>query len=94
MSDTHMVPAARPDVAVPRALERLRAADLIVHAGDWSTWRRSALAFGALGPPVVGVPGNVEEAGGAGGASGDRRDRGGRRADRRWCTTAERGGPA
>jgi putative phosphoesterase len=58
ISDTHM---PRKGLALPAACaERLRAADLIVHAGDWSSMDALALVRG-LGPPVVGVRGNVEE---------------------------------
>jgi putative phosphoesterase len=59
ISDTHLVPGRAR--ALPAAcLERLRAADLIVHAGDWSAMEAVALVSG-LGPPLVGVHGNVEE---------------------------------
>lgn len=44
----------------PACVERLRAADLILHAGDWSSMDAVALVRG-MGPPVVGVRGNVEE---------------------------------
>ena len=58
ISDTHM---PRRGLALPPAcLERLRAADLIVHAGDWSSMDAVALVRG-IGAPVVGVRGNVEE---------------------------------
>jgi predicted phosphodiesterase len=59
ISDTHMPRGARrlPDACV----ERLRAADLVVHAGDVA-----AAAFldelEALGPPVRAVRGNVDDA--------------------------------
>ena len=58
ISDTHMPKGAR---ALPEAcIERLRAADLILHAGDLV-----ALSFLAelrrLGPPVEAVHGNVDE---------------------------------
>ena len=60
ISDTHM---PRKGLALPAAcVERLRAADLIVHAGDWSSMEAVALVRG-IGPPVVGVRGNVEEPG-------------------------------
>ena len=57
ISDTHL---PRGERALPEAcLERLRAADLIVHAGDFST--RAVLAqLEALGPPVAAVHGNVD----------------------------------
>lgn len=58
ISDTHM---PRKGLALPPACaERLRAADLIVHAGDWSSMEALALVRG-MGPPVVAVRGNVEE---------------------------------
>ena len=44
----------------PACRERLRAADLIVHAGDWSDAGALALVRG-IGPPVVAVRGNVED---------------------------------
>ncbi len=51
----------RKGLALPPAcVARLRAADLIVHAGDWSSMEAVARVRG-LGPPVVGVRGNVEE---------------------------------
>jgi putative phosphoesterase len=57
VSDTHLPRGSR---ALPAAcVERLRAADLIVHAGDFA-----ALAvleeLRALGPPVAAVHGNVD----------------------------------
>ena len=58
VSDTHMPRGARTLPAT--CLERLRAADLILHAGDLT-----GLAFleqlRALGPPVQAVQGNVDE---------------------------------
>jgi uncharacterized protein len=59
ISDTHLLPGRRRALP-PACLERLRAADLIVHAGDWSAMEAVALVSG-LGPPLVGVRGNVEE---------------------------------
>jgi putative phosphoesterase len=59
ISDTHLPRGRRrlPDACV----ERLRAADAIVHAGDLSTVAvLDELA--ALGPPVIGVHGNVDVA--------------------------------
>jgi putative phosphoesterase len=58
ISDTHLPRGAR---RLPEAcLERLRGADLILHAGDFS-----AVAvleeLRALGPPVHGVYGNADE---------------------------------
>jgi putative phosphoesterase len=58
ISDTHM--PRRGLVLPPACLERLRAADIIVHAGDWSSMDAVALVR-AIGPPVVAVRGNVEE---------------------------------
>jgi uncharacterized protein len=58
VSDTHLPRGARrlPDACV----ERLRAADLILHAGDFMT--ASVLdEIEALGPPVAAVQGNVDE---------------------------------
>jgi putative phosphoesterase len=57
ISDTH---APRRGPLPAACLARLRAADAIVHAGDWSDLATLALLRG-LGPPVVGVRGNVEE---------------------------------
>jgi putative phosphoesterase len=58
VADTHLPRGAR---RIPEAcLARLREADLILHAGDYST--TSVLAeFEALGPPVAAVHGNVDE---------------------------------
>jgi uncharacterized protein len=57
ISDTHLPKAERrlPD----RCVERLRAGDLILHAGDLNT---VALLeqLRALGPPVIAVHGNVD----------------------------------
>ena len=58
ISDTHM--PRKGLVLPPACLERLRAADLILHAGDWSSMEAVAMVRG-IGPPVVGVRGNVEE---------------------------------
>jgi putative phosphoesterase len=59
ISDTHL---PRGNRALPPAcLERLRAADAILHAGDLS--EASVLAaLEALGPPVHAVRGNVDSA--------------------------------
>jgi uncharacterized protein len=58
LSDTH-IPRGRRTLP-PRCVERLRAADLILHAGDLTS-----VAFledlRALGPPVEAVVGNVDE---------------------------------
>jgi putative phosphoesterase len=58
ISDTHLPRGKRriPDAC----LERLRAADLILHAGDFA----SATAYEELaliGPPVFGVHGNIDD---------------------------------
>jgi uncharacterized protein len=58
ISDTHM--PRKGLVLPPACVARLRGADLIVHAGDWSSMDAVALVRG-IGPPVVGVRGNVEE---------------------------------
>ena len=58
ISDTHLPRGARriPDAC----LERLRDADLILHAGDFAA--ASVLdELEALGPPVAAVHGNVDE---------------------------------
>ena len=57
VSDTHMPRRGRE---LPRAcVERLRAADVILHAGDFM--EASVLAeLEALGPPVYAVRGNVD----------------------------------
>ncbi len=58
VSDTHMPRGAR---ALPEGcVERLRSADLILHAGDFTgaaflEWLRG------LGPPVEAVVGNIDE---------------------------------
>lgn len=59
VSDTHLPRGSR---AIPRAcLERMRGADLIMHAGDFSA--ASVLEeLRALGPPVAAVHGNVDSA--------------------------------
>ena len=59
ISDTHLPRGAR---VIPDAcLDRLRAADAILHAGDFS--ELSVLAeLQALGPPVHAVRGNVDSA--------------------------------
>ena len=58
ISDTHLPRGAR---RLPAAcLERLRAADAILHCGDFSA--QSVLEeLRSLGPPVHGVRGNVDE---------------------------------
>ena len=57
ISDTHMPRGAR---RLPGAcVERLAAADMLLHAGDFSTVE-VLRELEAIGPPVVGVHGNVD----------------------------------
>jgi putative phosphoesterase len=58
ISDTHLPRGSR---ALPaECVERLRAADLILHAGDLAT--ADVLAdLGSIGPPVEAVHGNVDD---------------------------------
>jgi putative phosphoesterase len=59
IADTHLPRGSR---ALPEAfLEQLRAADLIVHAGDFVA-RSVYDEIVALGPPVVAVHGNQDDA--------------------------------
>jgi uncharacterized protein len=59
IADTHMPRGARrlPDACV----ERIAAADLLLHAGDFSTVE-VLRELEAIGPPVAGVHGNVDSA--------------------------------
>jgi uncharacterized protein len=59
ISDTHLPRGTRrlPDAC----LERIAAADLLLHAGDFSTLE-VLRELEAIGPPVVGVHGNVDSA--------------------------------
>jgi uncharacterized protein len=59
ISDTHLPRGARrlPDACI----ERIRAADLLLHAGDFSTLE-VLRELEAIGPPVTGVHGNVDSA--------------------------------
>ena len=59
LSDTHMPRAGRriPDACV----ERIRASDLVIHAGDIAT-REVLDEIRAIGPPVAAVHGNVDSA--------------------------------
>jgi uncharacterized protein len=59
ISDTHMPRGVRrlPDACI----ERIRAADLLLHAGDFST-HEVLRELEAIGPPVTGVHGNVDSA--------------------------------
>jgi hypothetical protein len=58
VADTHMPKGSRE--LPPQCVERLRAAELILHAGDISTVGVLA-ELSALGPPVLAVHGNVDE---------------------------------
>jgi uncharacterized protein len=59
ISDTHLPRGAR---RLPGAcVERIAAADLLLHAGDFSTLE-VLRDIEAIGPPVVGVHGNVDSA--------------------------------
>jgi putative phosphoesterase len=59
LADTHMPRGGRrlPDACV----ERIRAADLLLHAGDFSTLE-VLRELESIGPPLVGVHGNVDSA--------------------------------
>jgi uncharacterized protein len=59
ISDTHLPRGARwlPDACV----ERIAGADLLLHAGDYSTLG-VLRDLEAIGPPVLGVHGNVDSA--------------------------------
>jgi uncharacterized protein len=57
VSDTHLPKGSR---RLPqRSVELIRGADLVVHAGDWSTMA-AVDELRAIGPPVAGVHGNVD----------------------------------
>ena len=59
ISDTHLPRGAR---RLPEAcVERIAAADLLLHAGDFSTVE-VLRELEAIGPPLVGVHGNVDSA--------------------------------
>jgi uncharacterized protein len=59
ISDTHLPRGAR---RVPEeCVRRIAAADLLLHAGDFST-AAVLRELEAIGPPVVGVHGNVDSA--------------------------------
>jgi putative phosphoesterase len=59
ISDTHLPRGAR---RLPEAcVERIAAADLLLHAGDFSTLE-VLRELEAIGPPVLGVHGNVDSA--------------------------------
>ena len=58
IADTHLPRGGRQ--LPPECFERIAAADLLVHAGDFST----ASAFdeiASIGPPVIAVHGNVDD---------------------------------
>jgi putative phosphoesterase len=59
ISDTHMPQGARR--IPPACVERIRASDLVIHAGDIAT-REVLDDIGAIGPPVAAVHGNVDSA--------------------------------
>jgi uncharacterized protein len=59
ISDTHLPKGGRRPPE--RCVELMRGADLIVHAGDWSTMA-VVEELRAIGPPVLGVHGNVDSA--------------------------------
>jgi len=57
IADTHLPRGAR---RLPAAcVERIAAADLLLHAGDFVT-TEVLRDLGAIGPPVVGVHGNID----------------------------------
>jgi uncharacterized protein len=59
ISDTHLPRGTR---RLPEAcVERIAGADLLLHAGDFSTLQ-VLREFEAIGPPLVGVHGNVDSA--------------------------------
>jgi putative phosphoesterase len=59
LADTHMPRGAR---AIPgQCMDRMRSADVILHAGDF-TQEPVLDALEALGPPVLGVHGNMDSA--------------------------------
>ena len=59
ISDTHLPRGAR---RLPEAcVERIAAADLLLHAGDFSTVE-VLRELEAIGPPLLGVHGNVDSA--------------------------------
>ena len=59
IADTHLPRGAR---RLPQAcVERIAAADLLLHAGDFSTLE-VLRALESIGPPLIGVHGNVDSA--------------------------------
>ena len=59
VADTHLPRGSR--VIPPRCVERVRASDLVLHAGDLST-AAVLEELRALGPPVAAVHGNIDSA--------------------------------
>jgi uncharacterized protein len=59
LSDTHMPRGARRLPA--ECVERIAAADLVIHAGDFMTLE-VVRELEAIGPPLAGVHGNVDDA--------------------------------
>jgi uncharacterized protein len=59
ISDTHLPRGGRRLPAT--CIERIQAADLLLHAGDFSTLE-VLRELEAIGPPVLGVHGNVDSA--------------------------------
>jgi uncharacterized protein len=62
IADTHMGRGREGRRLPPACIARIRAADLVIHAGDWSDMATVGLVRG-LGTPLVGVHGNVDDAG-------------------------------
>src|SRR5687768_5533183 len=59
IADTHLPRGAR---RLPQAcVERIAAADLLLHAGDFSTLE-VLRELESIGPPLIGVHGNVDSA--------------------------------
>ena len=88
ISDTHMPrgPRSLPE----RCVAELRAADVILHGGDFMRVEVLRMLEG-LGPPVHGVHGNVDDESLRRMLPTARVVERGRRADRRWSTTPGRG---
>jgi putative phosphoesterase len=61
IADTHMGRRREGRRLPPACVERIRAADLVIHAGDWSDIATVGLVRG-LGTPLAGVHGNVDDA--------------------------------
>jgi putative phosphoesterase len=58
ISDTHLPRGARR--LPPECVERIAAADLLLHAGDFSSLE-ALRELEAIGPPLAGVHGNVDD---------------------------------